>query len=136
MPEFPLTPLRIQCADHTTLRFEVWATKILAAIDNQGRVLSDLAQSTKDGLRQQPSPHPSQFSATEDDDLETMSRKDISWTSITGSDMILSWAVFPAEKPVDTFPAAAYVEKPHLLALGMCIPSLNKYWKPSEKRMC
>ncbi|KEF60106.1 uncharacterized protein A1O9_04956 [Exophiala aquamarina CBS 119918] len=103
--------------------FEVWATKILAAIDNQGRVLSDLAQSTKDGLRQQPSPHPSQFSATEDDDLETMSRKDISWTSITGSDMILSWAVFPAEKPVDTFPAAAYVEKPHLLALAHPSPS-------------
>ena len=51
-----------------------------------------------------------------------MSRKDISWTRITGSDMILSWSVFPAKKPVDTFPAAAYVEKPHPLTLGMCIP--------------
>lgn len=110
------------CTDTPVTRFEVWATKILAAIDSQGRVLSDLAQNSKDGLRQQPSPHPSQFSVIEEDDLEAMSRKDIPWTPITGSDMILSWSVFPAEKPVDTFPAAAYVEKPHMLVLGMCNP--------------
>ena len=103
-------------------RFEVWATKILAAIDSQGRVLSDIAQSSKDGLtRQQQSPHPSQsqFSAVEDDDFETMSRKDIAWTPITGSDMILNWGVFPTKKPVSTFPEAAYMEKPNLRALGM-----------------
>lgn len=107
IPPAPL-PVQLVCADHPSTRFEVWATKILAAIDNQGRVLSDLAQSSKDGLRQQPSPHPSQFSVIEEDDLETMSRKDIPWTPITGSDMILRWSVFPTEKPVDTFPAAAY----------------------------
>lgn len=129
-------PLPIQSADHATPRFEVWATKILAAIDNQGRVLSDLAQTSKDGLRQQPSPHPSQFSVIEDDDLETMSRKDISWTPITGSDMILSWSVFPTKKPVDTFPAAAYVEKPHPLAPGMYKLPPNKSRKPRGKCIC
>ena len=54
----------------------------------------------------------------EDDDLETLSRRDVTWTPITGSDMILSWAVFPRDKPASTFPASAYSQKPNPYAFG------------------
>jgi hypothetical protein len=47
----------------------------------------------------------------EDVDLETISRNDTPKTPITGSDMILSWPIFPRNKPVNTFPAYAYAEK-------------------------
>lgn len=54
----------------------------------------------------------------EDDDLETLSRRDVTWTPITGSDMILSWSVFPRDKPASTFPASAYAQKPNPYAFG------------------
>ncbi|KIX04789.1 uncharacterized protein Z518_05660 [Rhinocladiella mackenziei CBS 650.93] len=47
-----------------------------------------------------------------------MSRKDIPWNPITGSDMILRWSVFPREKPVSTFPVSAYAEKPNPFAFA------------------
>lgn len=47
-----------------------------------------------------------------------MSRKDVSWTPITGSDKILAWAVFPLEKPVTTLPMSAYKSKPNPFSHG------------------
>lgn len=47
----------------------------------------------------------------EDVDPETISRNDTPKTPVTGSDMILSWPIFPRNKPVNTFPAYAYAEK-------------------------
>ena len=54
----------------------------------------------------------------EDDDLELLSRRDVHWTPITGSDMILRWSVFPPDKPASTFPASAYTQKPNPYSLG------------------
>lgn len=69
---------------------------------------------------QHQSPHSTSHhsQALEDDDPETMSRKDVRWTPITGSDKILQWAVFPREKPVQTLPESAFVAKPNHWALG------------------
>jgi hypothetical protein len=52
-------------------------------------------------------------------DPESISRNDALKTPITGSDMILSWPIFPKEKPVSTFPMAAYSEKPDRFQTGM-----------------
>lgn len=53
------------------------------------------------------------LSLTEDeDDLEAISRNDALNTPITGADMILSWPIFPKNKPFSTFPMAAYSPKP------------------------
>ncbi|KAJ5859732.1 hypothetical protein N7534_005009 [Penicillium rubens] len=56
---------------------------------------------------QQASPSP-----VDEVDPESISRNDALKTPITGSDMILSWPIFPKEKSVSTFPMAAYSEKP------------------------
>ncbi|RFU76503.1 tpa, zn2cys6 transcription factor [Trichoderma arundinaceum] len=97
--------------------FENWGKKILTAVEEQGRLLSSLAEAGKNGLQQRPDqfPRPSDMDG---DNLETMSRKDTPWTPITGSDMILSWSVFPQEKPVSTFPSSEYAEKPKPSNLG------------------
>lgn len=63
---------------------------------------------------QQASPSP-----VDEVDPESISRNDAPKTPITGSDMILSWPIFPKEKPVSTFPMAAYSEKPDRLQTGM-----------------
>lgn len=92
-------------------RFESLGSKILSVMNQQGRVLQELTQNlraTPHGLI----PH--------DDDPESMSRKDVLWTPITGSDKILEWVVFPANQPVSTLPRSAYVAKPNPYALGMC----------------
>lgn len=99
-------------------RFEIWGKKILDAIENQGLVLSDIAHATREGYQQQ-SPHVSHSPALEQDDPETMSRKDVPWTPITGSDKILNWTVFPRNKPVCTLPASVYTVKPNPYAFGM-----------------
>jgi hypothetical protein len=52
-------------------------------------------------------------------DPESISRNDAPKTPITGSDMILSWPIFPKEKPVSTFPMTAYSEKPDRFQTGM-----------------
>jgi hypothetical protein len=82
-------------------------------------MLSDLAEGTRNTI-QQPSPLSSQVPTVEDDDLELLSRRDVPWTPITGSDMILAWSVFPQDKPASTFPASAYTQKPNPYALGKC----------------
>ena len=120
---------------HVPFRFEVWGTKILSAIESQGRLLSDIAQTTREGVfhhhqqqqqqQQQHSPRPSHSSVLEQDDPETMSRKDVPWTPITGSDKILDWAVFPADKPVRTLPASVYRVKPNPYAFGMYIATTS-----------
>lgn len=102
-------------------RFEVWGKKILGAIENQGHLLSEVMQMSRETAHHQ-SPystsHHSQVQALEDDDPETVSRKDVRWTPITGSDKILQWAVFPREKPVQTLPESAFIAKPNHWALG------------------
>lgn len=108
-------------ADWLFLRsFEVWGSKILSAIESQGRLLSDMAQTTREACQQQQSPRPSHSSALDHDDPDSMSRKDVPWTPITGSDKILDWAVFPPDKPVRTLPASVYTVKPNPYAFGMC----------------
>ena len=94
----------------------------MTAVEDHGRLLADLTQITKNGFQQQRSSPPQlpRTPAMEGDDLEMISRKDTPWTPITGSDMILSWAVFPQEKLFSTFPASAYAEKPNLYDLGTC----------------
>lgn len=101
--------------------FEVWGTKILSAIEDQGLLLSDLARRTSRDVSQQQhsSPLPTHHSpAIEDDDPETLSRKDVAWTPITGPDKILDWSVFPPEKPTRTLPDSAFIAKPNPYALG------------------
>ncbi|KAJ5286052.1 Glycoside hydrolase superfamily [Penicillium chrysogenum] len=56
-------------------------------------------------------------------DPESISRNDALKTPITGSDMILSWPIFPKEKSVSTFPMAAYSEKPDRFQTAL--PSLD-----------
>ena len=102
----------------------------MSAIENQGRLLSDIAQSTRENYRQvqlqqqqqqqrqQQTPQ-SHSPALDHDDPDTMSRKDVPWTPITGSDKILDWTVFPPDKPVRTLPASVYTAKPNPYALGV-----------------
>lgn len=82
--------------------------RILGAMERQQKVLDELvAQRTDEGQTEAQHMHMS----LEDADLETISRNDTPKTHITGSDMILSWPIFPRNKPVHTFPAYAYAEK-------------------------
>lgn len=97
---------------HGEAQLELWGNRILSAINDQGRLLRDLAQGARDGPGQ--TPHPSTFEPHEGhDDMETMSRNDVPWTPITGADNLLSWGVFPQEKPVSTLPASAHDAKPN-----------------------
>ena len=82
----------------------------MSAIDDQGRLLRELAEGTKDGSNQTPRASTSVSHETHDD-LEMMSRKDVPWTPITGADKLLSWSVFPQERPVTTLPASVHTPK-------------------------
>ncbi|KUL85005.1 hypothetical protein ZTR_07763 [Talaromyces verruculosus] len=93
-------------------RFESLGERILVAVERQQKVLDELvAQRTDRG----PTPFITETrdldSSLDDVDLEIISRNDTPKTPITGSDMILSWPIFPRNKPVHTFPAYAYSEK-------------------------
>ncbi|KAK1255586.1 hypothetical protein MKX07_007845 [Trichoderma sp. CBMAI-0711] len=92
--------------------FETWGKKILGAVEEQGRLLAALAEGGRNGLHQQRPDQLARLLDMDGENLETMSRKDTPWTPITGSDMILSWSVFPQERPVSTFPATEFAEKP------------------------
>ncbi|KAF3385148.1 putative beta-glucosidase H [Penicillium rolfsii] len=90
-------------------RLETWGARILEAVERQERLLSENL-SLKRGpplFSQQASPSP-----VDEVDPESISRNDAPKTPITGSDMILSWPIFPREKPVSTFPLNSYSEKP------------------------
>ncbi|KAL7783603.1 hypothetical protein V8C37DRAFT_397002 [Trichoderma ceciliae] len=108
--------------------FETWGKKILTAVEEQGRLLSKLTESGKNGFQQRPDQIP-RLLDMDGDNLETVSRKDTPWTPITGSDMILSWSVFPQEKPVSTFPSSEYAEKPKLSYLEASNPSPERMFE-------
>ncbi|KAI2786154.1 putative beta-glucosidase H [Penicillium oxalicum] len=93
--------------ERTTL--EAWGARILDAVERQERLLSENLTASKAQTFpvQQASP-----SSVEDVDPESISRNDAPKTPITGSDMILSWPIFPKDKPVSTFPISAHSEKP------------------------
>ncbi|KAL7816114.1 hypothetical protein V8C44DRAFT_324015 [Trichoderma aethiopicum] len=107
--------------------FETWGKKILGAVEEQGRLLAALSEGARDGLQQQRPDQLARLLDMDGENLETMSRKDTPWTPITGSDMILSWSVFPQERPVSTFPSTEYAEKPK--------PSDLEVSNPSPERM-
>lgn len=112
-----LAQRRLIMLSKTLCRFETWGKKILTAVEEQGRLLSHLTEGGKNGLQQRPD-QLSRLLDMDGDNLETMSRKDTPWTPITGSDMILSWSVFPQDRPVSTFPSSEYAEKPKPTNLG------------------
>ncbi|KAJ5817486.1 Glycoside hydrolase superfamily [Penicillium robsamsonii] len=93
----------------TDALLDTWGAKILDAVERQERLLAEsLSVSRAPPLfSQQASPSP-----VDEVDPESISRNDALKTPITGSDMILSWPIFPQEKPVSTFPMTAYSEKP------------------------
>ncbi|EGR49689.1 uncharacterized protein TRIREDRAFT_121121 [Trichoderma reesei QM6a] len=107
--------------------FETWGKKILGAVEEQGRLLAALAEGGRNGLHQQRPDQLARLLDMDGENLETMSRKDTPWTPITGSDMILGWSVFPQERPVSTFPATEFAEKPK--------PSDLEVSNPSPERM-
>ncbi|OTA01522.1 Zn2Cys6 transcriptional regulator [Trichoderma parareesei] len=107
--------------------FETWGKNILGAVEEQGRLLAALAEGGRNGLHQQRPDQLARLLDMDGENLETMSRKDTPWTPITGSDMILSWSVFPQERPVSTFPATEFAEKPK--------PSDFEVSNPSPERM-
>lgn len=53
------------------------------------------------------------------DDTEMMSRKDVPWTPITGSEKLLDWRVFPQDRPVTMLPGSAHAAKPNPYVNGM-----------------
>ncbi|KAL4874764.1 hypothetical protein BJY04DRAFT_224672 [Aspergillus karnatakaensis] len=92
---------------------EAWGSKILESVERQERLLTDTLGATSPLPLQQSQQLPAFFqSPIETDDTELISRNDTLKTPITGSDMILSWPIFPQEKPVSTFPPPAFEEKP------------------------
>ena len=101
----------------TTHSLETWGSRILNAVERQERILSENALINKDCLKQHESdtmlPFPPEV------DVESISRNDALKTPITGADMILSWPIFPKKKPVNTFPASAFSEKPDRFQPGM-----------------
>ncbi|KAL4940754.1 hypothetical protein BDV06DRAFT_15530 [Aspergillus oleicola] len=90
---------------------EGWGSKILDSVERQERLLTETFRSaaSPSTLPQLPSFFQSPI---ESQDTELISRNDTLKTPITGSDMILSWPIFPQDKPVSTFPPAAFEEKP------------------------
>ncbi|KAG9250354.1 uncharacterized protein F5Z01DRAFT_629750 [Emericellopsis atlantica] len=122
-----------------TSMFETWGKKILSALENQSQLLSEVAQSTAHNIHlqqhhqhhhQQQSPQSSHHPpALDDDDPENMSRKDVPWTPITGSDKILNWIVFPRERPAQTLPPSAFVAKPNHWALETASPSVARIYE-------
>ncbi|CAI7643794.1 unnamed protein product [Penicillium manginii] len=99
---------------------ETWGARILDAVERQERLLSETLSSNQGStlFSQQASPSP-----VDEIDPESISRNDAPKTPITGSDMILSWPIFPKEKPFSTFPMAAYSEKPDRFQTAL--PSLD-----------
>ncbi|KAG2419656.1 hypothetical protein HFD88_004452 [Aspergillus terreus] len=99
---------------------ETWGARILDAVERQERLLSESLSTTRGPplAPQQASPSP-----VDEVDPESISRNDALKTPITGSDMILSWPIFPREKPVSTFPMVAYSEKPDRFQTAL--PSLD-----------
>ncbi|KAJ5517300.1 hypothetical protein N7527_008860 [Penicillium freii] len=97
-----------------------WGAKILDAVERQERLLSESLCLNRGAplFSQQASP-----SSVDEVDPESISRNDALKTPITGSDMILSWPIFPKEKSVSTFPMAAYSEKPDRFQTAL--PSLD-----------
>lgn len=93
----------------------------MTAIENQGRLLQEFTQTPRNSISPREPPQV-QSLVIEDGDLEMMSRKDVSWTPITGSDKILEWAVFPPEKPVPTLPMSAYEPKPNPFSHRKSLP--------------
>lgn len=86
--------------------------RILGAVERQQKVLDELVAQRTDRGRNSFIAEAQDLNASLDEaDLETISRNDTPKTPITGSDMILSWPIFPRNKPVHTFPAYAYAEK-------------------------
>ncbi|OQE12878.1 hypothetical protein PENFLA_c060G01747 [Penicillium flavigenum] len=99
---------------------DTWGAKILDAVERQERLLSESLSLNRGPplFSQQASPSP-----VDEVDPESISRNDALKTPITGSDMILSWPIFPKEKSVSTFPMAAYSEKPDRFQTAL--PSLD-----------
>ncbi|KAL3460299.1 glycosyl hydrolase family 3 N terminal domain-containing protein [Aspergillus heterothallicus] len=95
---------------------EAWGSKILDSVERQERLLAEsLGASPPVAFAQQPPQLPSyhqHLPPIDAEDTELISRNDALKTPITGSDMILAWPIFPQEKPVSTFPPAAFEEKP------------------------
>ncbi|KAL4734992.1 glycosyl hydrolase family 3 N terminal domain-containing protein [Aspergillus similis] len=98
--------------------YEEWGSKILESVERQEHLLAETlgAASPPNNLPlqvQQPQSFSNFFqSSVEPQDTELISRNDTLRTPITGSDMILSWPIFPQDRPVSTFPPAAFEEKP------------------------
>ncbi|KAL3492245.1 hypothetical protein BJX62DRAFT_224726 [Aspergillus germanicus] len=96
---------------------EAWGSKILDSVERQERLLAETlgASPPSHFPAQQPQQLPSyhqQLPPIDAEDTELISRNDALKTPITGSDMILGWPIFPQEKPISTFPPAAFEEKP------------------------
>ncbi|KAJ5185401.1 Glycoside hydrolase superfamily [Penicillium cf. griseofulvum] len=122
--EYPGTH-RVRClsSQQDSMRFgtaNTWGAKILDAVERQERLLSESLSLNRSPplFSQQASPSP-----VDEVDSESISRNDAPKTPITGSDMILSWPIFPKEKPASTFPMAAYSEKPDRFQTAL--PSLD-----------
>ncbi|KAH7322572.1 hypothetical protein B0I35DRAFT_184175 [Stachybotrys elegans] len=99
--------------------FESWGARILTAIEEQSRQLTDLTRLAREGQSQTKQSSP----AYDEDDLENMSRKDVPRTPITSGEMVLNWAVFPPTKPFNTFPPSAFTAKPNENAQDEILPS-------------
>ncbi|CAI7622330.1 unnamed protein product [Penicillium pancosmium] len=99
---------------------ETWGARILDAVERQERLLSQTLSLNQGPplFSQQASPSP-----VDEIDPESISRNDAPKTPITGSDMILSWPIFPEKKPASTFPMTAYSEKPDRFQTAL--PSLD-----------
>ncbi|KAJ5943462.1 hypothetical protein N7516_003630 [Penicillium verrucosum] len=114
----PVVSARLDAIQHDHL--DTWGARILEAVERQERLLSESLSLNRGPplFSQQASPSP-----VDEVDPESISRNDALKTPITGSDMILSWPIFPKEKPVSTFPMAAYSEKPDRFQTAL--PSLD-----------
>jgi hypothetical protein len=102
---------------------EAWGSKILDSVERQERLLAETlgASPPSHFPAQQPRQLPSyhqQLPPIDAEDTELISRNDALKTPITGSDMILGWPIFPQEKPISTFPPAAFEEKPDRFQAG------------------
>ncbi|KAI9376197.1 hypothetical protein BJX61DRAFT_531032 [Aspergillus egyptiacus] len=109
-------PNSVRCM---STELEAWGSKILDAVERQERLLSESlgagspsSSQLRPTLQQPHLYHQQPLAPIETQDPELISRNDTLKTPITGSDMILSWPIFPQERPVSTFPPSAFEEKP------------------------
>ncbi len=91
-------------------RVDAWGAKILAAVHRKDQRLAGGAPTSCSPLSHSLDKN-EKHSDDDQVEVEMSSRNDSLRTCVTGADAILSWPIFPSEKPVSIFGTSAFSAK-------------------------